>query len=107
MNTPPPRASIMAPDIPLAFDAVIARGMAKDVDARYQSVMELAEAARAALTGAGDAPPAAPPAAPSQSAPMPQPQPIQAKTFNRRLALESSVGRSSRWPRWWPWSSRS
>ncbi|OBK52182.1 protein kinase [Mycobacterium sp. 1081908.1] len=87
VNTPPPRASIMAPDIPPALDAVIARGMAKDVEARYQSVLELAEAARAALTGAGDAPPAAPPPAPSQAAPAPPPQPVPAKTFNRRLAL--------------------
>ncbi len=90
VNAPPPRASIAGTQIPLAFDAVIARGMAKDVESRYQSAVELAEAARAALAGAGDAaasvPP--PPAPPPQASPhQPVPQPIQAKTFDRRLAL--------------------
>jgi serine/threonine protein kinase len=86
VNAPPPRASIAGTQIPIALDAVIARGMAKNVESRYQSAMELAEAARAALAGAGGA--AAyvhPPAAPApQSSP---PQPLPAKTFNRRLAL--------------------
>ncbi|OBG29452.1 protein kinase [Mycobacterium alsense] len=79
VNTPPPRASIIAPGVPPAFDAVIAKGMAKDVESRYQSAVELAEAARAALGGAG-APFAAvpPPASPAHPA---------AKTFHRRLAL--------------------
>ncbi|CPR12304.1 protein kinase/peptidyl-prolyl cis-trans isomerase, cyclophilin-type [Mycobacterium bohemicum DSM 44277] len=55
LNTPPPQPSASAPDIPPAFDAVVARGMAKDVDQRYQSAVELAEAARAALAGTGAA----------------------------------------------------
>ncbi|MGH3960743.1 protein kinase domain-containing protein [Mycobacterium sp.] len=50
LNTPPPRPSIRFPDIPPAFDAVIARGMAKNLDERYRTATELAEAARAALT---------------------------------------------------------
>ncbi|WP_231382723.1 serine/threonine-protein kinase, partial [Mycobacterium simiae] len=51
LNTPPPRASFTAPGVPPALDDVIARGMAKDVDSRYQSAIEFAEAAKAALTG--------------------------------------------------------
>jgi serine/threonine-protein kinase len=46
-----PKPSDVDPAIPVGFDAVIARGMAKEPDDRYQSAHELAVAARAALTG--------------------------------------------------------
>ncbi|MBF6340686.1 protein kinase [Nocardia abscessus] len=49
LHTPPPRPSTTTPDVPTAFDAVIAKGMAKDPDDRYQTVRELAAAARAAV----------------------------------------------------------
>lgn len=46
----PPKPSSLDPEIPVGFDAVIARGMAKEPDDRYQSAKELAAAARTALT---------------------------------------------------------
>ncbi|MET7770015.1 serine/threonine-protein kinase [Nocardia sp. NPDC005366] len=49
LHTLPPRPSITTPDVPTAFDAVIAKGMAKDPDDRYQTVRELAAAACAAV----------------------------------------------------------
>jgi serine/threonine protein kinase len=48
---PPPRPSAMNPALPKGFDDVIAKGMAKDPDKRYQSAGELAEAANAVLHG--------------------------------------------------------
>jgi protein-export membrane protein SecD len=52
LTVPPPRPSATCPDVPSGFDSVIARGMAKSPDERYQSAMELATAARSALTPA-------------------------------------------------------
>lgn len=51
LSTPPPRPSDLNPTVPQAFDAVIANGMAKNVDQRYSTAAELAVAARAALDG--------------------------------------------------------
>ncbi|WP_018602624.1 serine/threonine-protein kinase PknD [Mycobacterium sp. 155] len=49
LHTPPPKPSVTKPGVPAAFDAVIARGMAKNPDDRYQTVQDLAAAARAAV----------------------------------------------------------
>lgn len=50
LTTPPPRPSASRPDVPVAFDAVIARGMAKRPEERYQTVTELSAAAQEAPT---------------------------------------------------------
>lgn len=49
LSKEPPKPSASNPAIPAGFDEVIARGMAKEPNERYQSAAELAEAAQQAL----------------------------------------------------------
>jgi predicted Ser/Thr protein kinase len=49
---PPPSVTRVRPELPLAFDGVIATAMAKDPDDRFSSCGELARAARNAASGA-------------------------------------------------------
>ena len=51
LDRPPPRPSITDPNIPKQADHVIATGMAKDPNQRYATTIELANAARDAITG--------------------------------------------------------
>src|SRR6201993_1961817 len=48
--TPPPQPSNTQPNVPAQIDGVIAKGMAKDPDQRYATTVELADAARDAIT---------------------------------------------------------
>ncbi len=48
LTLPPPRPSATRPDLPAELDAVIAKGMAKEPGNRYQTVTEMAAAAREA-----------------------------------------------------------
>ncbi|MUL48766.1 protein kinase [Mycobacterium sp. CBMA293] len=49
LYTPPPKPSATNSDVPVAFDAIIAKGMAKNPDDRYQTVQQLAASCRAAV----------------------------------------------------------
>lgn len=62
LNLPIPRPSQQNPWLPPAFDAVIARALAKGRDERFWSCGELAQAAQQALTSRAPAPPPLPPA---------------------------------------------
>jgi serine/threonine kinase PknH len=66
--SPPPRPSAVNPRVPVTFDDVIARGMAKEPDDRYGSAGALARAAQRALHKVSSPTPA-PPTAPSRVPP--------------------------------------
>ena len=51
LTAPPPQPSIWQADVPPQVDEVIATGMAKDPGQRYATTVELADAARNAITG--------------------------------------------------------
>ena len=51
LASPPPKPSVANPRVPATFDAVIARGMAKDPDDRYGTAGGLVRAAQRAVDG--------------------------------------------------------
>jgi predicted Ser/Thr protein kinase len=64
---PPPSVSRVRPELPLAFDGVIATAMAKDPDERYGSCGDVARAARNAASGAARRVDGRSPAAPAET----------------------------------------
>jgi eukaryotic-like serine/threonine-protein kinase len=87
-----PQAASVKADVPLAVSAIVARGMAKDASARYQSAAEMADDLRRAaqLLGAGAITPAPAPPAPAQPIPVPAPVP-PAPAWRRRLIWSGAV----------------
>jgi serine/threonine protein kinase len=69
LSSPPPQPSAINPRVPVAFNDVIARGMAKDPDDRYGSPGALGRAAQRAL-GAPSSAPSTGPSAVTQAAPV-------------------------------------
>jgi len=92
LSSPPPRPSVANTRVPVSFDAVIARGMAKDPDDRFGTVGGLGRAAQRALPvgatnaandqtyvpQAGPPPPAPPPLGPPPLGPPPRGAPAPA-----------------------------
>jgi len=54
LNDPPPHPSAVRPGVPVAFDAVVQRALAKEPAVRQPSAGDLGRAARAAAGGGGD-----------------------------------------------------
>ncbi len=67
LTVPPPRPSELSADVPAELDTVVATGMAKNPDERYETAKDLARAARAAII--------APTADPSPSVALTEPAP--------------------------------
>ncbi len=74
LTASPPRPSMSSPGIAPAFNAVIAAGMAKNPQARYQTAGQFAEAARAALENRFIPPPSPPSGPPLAAGSQPAPQ---------------------------------
>jgi serine/threonine protein kinase/cyclophilin family peptidyl-prolyl cis-trans isomerase len=91
LTAPPPRPSTSAPAVSPTFNAVIAAGMAKNPNARYQTASQLAGAARAALDNRFSPPPSPPPTAAPQPEPDIAPPPVERQP--RRAAPPVRRGR--------------
>jgi serine/threonine protein kinase len=104
LNTPPPRPSIARSDVPAQVDEVIATGMAKNPDERYATTVELADAARDAITAPFDLPARAAFVTPAaQTIPAAEATDLNLDTTQQRPADRPPAEAStpSRKP-WWP-----
>jgi hypothetical protein len=87
LSLPAPRATAVRAGLPSAFDDVIARGMAKDPEARYRTPGELAAAARAVRDlGGGRGTRVGAPELMAPSWPRPVPRPVPVPSAPRRRA---------------------
>jgi hypothetical protein len=77
LNTPPPQPSATQPKVSPQVDEVIATGMAKDPNQRYATTVELANAARDAITVPTQRPAPAPTLVDDAASPTPPPAPTQ------------------------------
>jgi serine/threonine protein kinase len=75
LTVPPPRPSSIRLGVPAAFDAVIAKGMAKIPDERYATTVELGREARSAVTEPIPRPHATPTQPPTEKAAAPVTEP--------------------------------
>jgi len=90
-EVPPPKPTEQRPGLPLRIDEVIARGMAKDPDLRFETAGELASAAGAAFDGA-----AAPAALDEGHHPVPEPgEGSEPKPARRRVGKRATT--KTRW----------
>lgn len=87
LGLPAPRPSALRQGLPLQLDGVIAIGMAKNPDQRYSSPIEMAAAAKAAITQPTVLPPAPRNTDPGQSEtqrlPIPQGPPNQPRNYHQ------------------------
>jgi predicted Ser/Thr protein kinase len=93
MVTPPPKPSEQRDTIPAALDEVIATGLAKKPAERYPTAVEMAAAARQALTGTTSQPAAMPSEPLSETRPRPSESKVPVKTapWRRRPVLIAAL----------------